>query len=440
MIAEFPPRSRLRSVASLSQSDNKSGEYSVLKEARRTLWVISEIYYPEEVGTGYFMTGLAEGLSRDWEVRVICGYPIQQVPEVRSVSREVHNGVTIERCRGTRFNKDIVALRLVNLLTISFSIFFRTLLRVRHGDFVLVVTNPPALPFVVAIACWLRGARCILRLDDVYPEVMIASGISRPQSFVVRILTYLTRRLYCSVEQLVVLGRDMEQLARGKLGGASKRIATIPNWADADWVVPTSKSGNALLLELGLSEKFVVQCAGNMGRAQAIECMFQAAELLRDQQDIHFLFIGSGAKRKWMEQEVRDKRLMNVTLLDQRPRADQPNFLNACDVAIASLMPGMTGAGVPSRMYNILAAGKPIIAVADPLSELSLVVQEEQVGWIVPPSQPRLIAEAILKARSDRLALAEMGKRARAVAERKYPRARVIEAYRVMIQEMAALP
>jgi len=314
------------------------------------------------------------------------------------------------------------------------SLFLKALSRVRKSDVVIAVTNPPLLPFLVAIACRFRSARYVLRVDDVYPEALTATGLARPESIVVQILARMTRRLYRSVDLLVVMGRDMERLARQKLGGTTRQISVIPNWADVALVTPVPKADPALLHELGLVDKFVVQCAGNMGRAQGVENMLRAAGLLKEEKDIHFLFIGAGAKRRWMENEVSDKHLSNVTLLDQRPRSDQPNFLNACDIAMASLLPGMTGAGVPSRMYNIMAAGKPIIAIAGPDSELSLVVQEERIGWVVPPDQPEKLMEVILEAKAHPEALCLMGKRARGIAEAKYSPDRIISTYSELLR------
>jgi glycosyltransferase involved in cell wall biosynthesis len=173
-----------------------------------------------------------------------------------------------------------------------------------------------------------------------------------------------------------------------------------------------------------------------MGRAQAIEVMFDAMNQLKGNDSIHFLCIGSGAKRPWMEKQIQERNLPNVTLLDQRPRIDQENFLNACDIAMASLMPGMAGAGVPSRMYNIMAAGKPIIAIAESDSELSLVVQEEQIGWVVAPDDSKKLAEVILEAYSNKETLLFMGKRARKAAELKYSREKIIQGYRDLISSL----
>jgi colanic acid biosynthesis glycosyl transferase WcaI len=400
------------------------------------VWVVSELYYPEETSTGHFMTRIAEGLAKSQPVSVLCSQPTYAARDIRAPWREIHNGVEIERCAGTRLNKNVLPLRVINLITISTSIYLKCLLRLRRGDKVVVVTNPPLLPFLVSLACRLRGARCVLRIDDVYPEVLVATGIASPRSLVVRAMHHATSRLYRGVARIVVLGRDMRELARAKLTDSGERVVVIPNWADLDEVAPRPKSENALLRELGISDKFVVQCAGNMGRAQGIENMFAAAEILKDREDIHFVFIGSGAKRPWMESEVESKQMRNITLVDQRPRSDQINFLNACDVAIASLVPGMVGVSVPSRMYNIMAAGKPVIAVTEPGSEFARVVEEEDIGWIVPPNDPEKLAEAIVDAASDPARLRGMSERARAAAEAKYSEECAVRAYAELLRDL----
>jgi glycosyltransferase involved in cell wall biosynthesis len=400
----------------------------------KKVWVISEVYSPDEAGGAYFMSKLAEGLGRYNSVNVLCGYPVYTARGATVLKLEIRNGVNVERCDATRFDKNIIVLRLFNLLTISISIFFKALLRIRKQDIVLVVTTPPLLPFLVSLACHLRRAKCILRIDDVYPETLIATGLLRQRNMVARVFFFMNKILYRSFDRIVVLGRDMDQLVKNKLGRSDKHVTIIPNWADVDLVKPASKANNALLRELGLTDKFIIQCAGNMGRAQGIENLFKAVEILKNKKNIHFLFIGSGAKRNWMDREICNKELHNVTILDQRPRSDQGNFLNACDIALVSLLPGMTGAGVPSRLYNIMAAGKPLIAVMGYGAELEFVVNEEEVGWFVPADQPDKLVEVILDARSSPERLLQMGKRARSAAVAKYSQERVINKYRQIVE------
>jgi glycosyltransferase involved in cell wall biosynthesis len=406
----------------------------------QNVWIVSELYYPEETSTGYLLTRIAEGLAGRCAVKVLCAQPSYSARGVRAPVVEEHNGVSIRRCLGTTFNKDYLLARLVNLLTISIAIFVRALLVFRRSDRVIVVTNPPLLPFLVALACRLRGARCILLVHDVYPEVLVTAGFLRPGALFTRLIGWLNRRLYRNVDRVISLGRDMSEVVSHKLPAGGRPSVIIPNWADLDLVSPTSPRQNPLLGELGLSHRFVVQYAGNMGRTHGIETLVEVMKQLSTDPEVHFLFIGSGAKQKWLTTTARDLPLGNVTVLPPRPRTDQPVFLNACDVAIISFLPGMAGISVPSRMYNIMAAGKPIIAVADPDSELAQVVAEEGIGWVVPPNQPDKIAGAIREARADPDLLAEMGRRARAAAEQKYRLDQVIDSYVALLAELDAPP
>lgn len=399
--------------------------------------IVSEVYYPEETGTGYFLTRIAEGLSPHFPVHVLCGQPTYTSRGVRAPAREVHRGVTIRRCRATTFDVNVFFLKLMNLVTISLSIFFHSLLMFRRHDVVLVATNPPVLPFFIAIACKMRGAKCVLLLQDVYPETLVAAGMFPKEALPVRILNWLTKVLYEEMETICVLGRDMDALVRKKLGGkvSPGKITTIRNWADVDQITPDSSVRDTFLGELGLKDRFVLQYAGNMGNVHGIECLLEAAiRMSMIDESVHFLFIGFGAKKKWLEEAVKANGLGNVTILPNRPRSEQQAFLNACDIAISAFVPGMSGVGVPSRMYNIFAAGKPVIGAVEDDSEFALVVREENVGWIVPPNQPGIMVDVIRKARADRPRLDEMGRRARMVVERKYTFQHVIRSYRELLE------
>lgn len=400
----------------------------------RRIWVISELYYPEDAATGYFLTGIAEGLAvGNGEVHVICGQPGYWARGTRAPRRETRNGVKILRCRGTTLNKDKLVLRLVNLATITVSMFLTALLHIRRGDLALVVTNPPTSPFAIALAARLKGARCVIRIEDVYPEVLYATGLMRAGSFPAKVVERVTRRLYLEADRIVVLGRDMEQLVARRLGHHNGNLVRIPNWADVNSICPVRRSQNPLLRELGLTDKFVVQYSGTIGRSHGIENILDAARRLRGNASIHFLFIGTGAKKCLVDHAAAN--LTNITALPLQPRSRLPISLNACDAAIISFIPGMSGVSVPSRMYNILAAGKPIIAIAEADSELAQLVLEEQVGWILTTKESQRLDEVILQAASQPHRLAEMGSRARSVAER-YSRERIIELYRNMLQDI----
>lgn len=393
------------------------------------IWLVSELYYPEETSTGYNVTRIAEGLADRFDVHVLCGQPTYSKRGIRAPRKEFHNAVAIRRCAGTTLDKDVIAGRLLNIITLSFSIFIRALIHFKRDDKVMVVTTPPSLPFVIALACRLRRSRYLLLIHDNYPEILIAAGMTGPNSWLVRVLNRLNKRLYKGAARIVVVGRDMLELVTRKRGGDASRIIAIPNWAELESVVPSSREHNQLLDDLGLKDKFVILYAGNMGHPNDLESILTSASMLKENEKVHFLFIGSGVKKQWLEDTIKDLSLRNVTVLPPRPREDQVNFLNACDVALISLVDKMLGVSMPGRTYNTLAAGKPMIGVADGQSELALVINEENVGWVVPPHKPELLVQAILDAESDRQRLIEMGVRARGAAEKKYSCDQAVEDY-----------
>lgn len=403
------------------------------------VWFVSELYYPEETSTGYLLTRIAESVAEArYDVRVICAQPTYSHRGTRAPRREVHNGVRIERCWSTTLDKDRLVLRAVNAVSLAVTVFLTALVRIARGDLVFVVTNPPLLPFLTYVAARLRGARVALIVHDIYPDALVAAGMMHAGAALTRVARRLTRRLYRSVDYVVVLGRDMEGMVREAVAGHATETVVIPNWADLDDVAPSDRRANPILAERGVSDKFVLQYAGNMGRTHDLESILRVARALRDEPRFHFLMVGWGAKADLVRRAIADSDLPNVTMLGKLPRSAQQDFLNACDAALITFVPGMAGVSVPSRMYNVMAVGKPIIAMADAHSELALAVREHGLGWVVPPGDWQRLQEAIRDAESDRDALTAMGLRARRIARERYSFEQAASGYRRLVaQEFA---
>ncbi len=409
------------------RSDDKNGAESA---SRKRLWVISELYYPEETSTGYYLTRIAEGLADDFDVKALCGQPTYSARGLVAPKHEVHRGVEIFRASGTTLDKNVIPFRLLNMTTLGLSVLLKALTHIKRGDRVLVVTTPPTMPFVAALAALAKGASYTLLIHDNYPEILIATGKTKSNSLLVSAVTFANRWLYKFAARIIVVGRDMEQLLARKTQGLDIPIVNIPNWAELEAVKPAARKENRLLGQLGLTGKLVFLYAGNMGHPNDLESIVECADAITDQTDIHFLFLGTGVKRKWLEQRVSDLGLTNVTILDPRPRSEQNDFLNACDVAIVSLVKDMVGVSMPSRTYNILAVGKPILAMTETGSELARVVQDEGVGWVVPPGDPEILAETVMEIFNEREKLFEMGRAARRAALQKYSLDTAIDKYR----------
>lgn len=398
-------------------------------KAKKRLWIVTELYYPEMTSTGYYLTKLAESLSGDMDVKVICGQPNYSARGVIAPKREVREDVEIFRAAGTTFDKNVIVYRIINMLTLGLSVLFLALAKFRKGDEVMVVTTPPTMPFITALASLVRGASHVLLIHDNYPEILVAVNKAKENSLFVRTLGFFNRWLYKYAAKIIVVGRDMKELVAKKTEGLDIPIVTIPNWAELETVCPAPRDENALLEEIGIMDKLVFLYAGNMGHPNDLESIVWCAEKLIDREEFHFIFLGAGVKKGWLLKEKSSKLLGNITVLDPKPRSEQPVFLNACDVALVSLVDKMWGVSMPSRTYNILAAGKPILALTEHGSEIAQVISDDNVGWSVPPQQPERLLRLIedIYARKDELR--EMGKRARQAALEKYSLAVAVKGY-----------
>jgi colanic acid biosynthesis glycosyl transferase WcaI len=399
------------------------------------IWIISEFFYPDENATGHLLTKIAEGLVEIGEVRVLSGQLVDPSNVVNELCY-IHNGVTVERIKSSKFSKDNLILRTINVLTLSILLLIKLIRNLEYGDKIIVVTNPPTFPFIVALACWFRKANYSVLIFDVYPEVLIATGIISKRNPIATTLSWMTDKLLSSADNIVVLGRDMASLISKKYKDARKRVVLITNWGDVDDINPGGTAQNSILKDLSLDKKFIVQYIGNIGRTHSIELLTESAKILQDRNDIGFLFIGDGAKKAWLSEFVARNNLKNVTIKPFYPRNKQSDVHTACNIAVVSLIPGMTGVSVPSRMYNIMAAGKPIIAISDDDTELAMVVREENIGWVVSSYNAQDVVNVILTAKDSKKDLCEMGKRARIIAETKYSFEKIIPLYRNLISNV----
>jgi len=412
-----------------SNNGNSNGRPGSHGGAKPRLWVVTEIYYPEQISTGYYLTAIAEGLSKEFDVSVICGQPNYAARGTKAPRSECRNDVSIHRVSSTTFDKNVIPYRLCNMFTLSMSMLIFALRKIKKADRVLVVTAPPSLPFIAAIASLMKGASYTLLIHDCYPEVLVAVGKLKRDSLISKCLEFFNKWLFKHAAKIIVVGRDMHELVKRKMNGYQVPVVTIPNWADLESVHPTPRDQNPLLQQLGIRDKFVFMYAGNIGHPTDVESIIDCAEKLLGEEKFHFVFVGSGAKANWLAREVGRRKLENVSILGQRPRAEQIEFLNACDVGLVSLVKDMWGSAMPSRTYNILAAGKPILALTDNGSELARVIEEEEVGWYVPPGDAHRLVDTITKIFNDREKLDEMGVRARNAAMLKYSRDAALKRY-----------
>ncbi|MEO2032108.1 MAG: glycosyltransferase family 4 protein, partial [Planctomycetaceae bacterium] len=282
------------------------------------------------------------------------------------------------------------------------------------------------LPFVADRFRRHSGCRMMGYLQDIYPDVAVALG-KVSNNWAIRRLRKSLFDIYRRCDRMVVLSSDMKSLLLDS-GIPDERVAIIPNWADTHKIVPV-ESDNRFRERFGLQDKFVVMYSGNLGLTQRLEEFVDAAAILREDPRIQFIFVGQGARKKDLQQQVDDLGLSNVMFCDYQPLDELSHSLSAGDLHLVPLTAELSRCLMPSKLYGILAAGRPFLTNAPKTSELYGVTKSQDVGFTVEAGSPELIAQAVRAASNDRVGLKEMGQRARRLAEEQYSKIRSITAF-----------
>jgi putative colanic acid biosynthesis glycosyltransferase WcaI len=400
--------------------------------ARLRVCYFNRSYWPDTGATGQLLTELAEDLAahHGMDVTVVTGYPVAGDASLRS--RETRNGVRIIRARGTTVSPRRFIGRAMNYMTYFLSALWAAL-RLPRQDVTIALTDPPIIGLAALAARPRHGM--IFFCQDIFPEVAgLLEDFHSP--LINTLLERLNRFLVRRAARIVALGDTMaSRLVHGK-GADPGKITVIHNWADTSAIVPSAKK-NDFALAHGLDSSFVVLHAGNIGLSQNLDVVIDAAALVKDRRDIVMLFIGDGNRRVALQSAAASRGLDNVRFLPFQPR-DQLRWTYASsDVCLVSLKPGLAGYIVPSKLYPILAAGRPYIAAVESLSEVAALTQRHRCGVLVEPGDAVQLADAIRRLADQPAEREGMGARARLASEL-FARDRQVAAHAQVIEEVAA--
>ena len=404
---------------------------AILKNPR--ILFLNRSYWPDSEATGQLLTALCEGLADQFEIHVLAGQPNADGGQNW---QDVHrrNGVTIHRVAHTTFSKNRLALKFVNFLSFIHAARKRAQ-DIPAADIVVFETDPFLLPFLAQRLQRKTNCRMVGYLQDIYPDVAVALQKVRNNWAVRRLRTALFG-IYRKCDRMIVLSRDMQQLLHDG-GITAEQTAIIPNWADTSAIQPVD-SENEFRRRYRLDGKFVVMYSGNLGLTQRLEEFVEAAGLLRDEQQIQFVLIGRGARKQELQRQVAALGLDNVLFLDYQPLHELSQSLCAADLHLVPLNRDLARCLMPSKVYGILAAGRPFLTNAPPGTEMYDLARSGRVGLTVPPGSPQEIALAVRKAREDREGLRQMGVNARGLAEERFTRDHAVSAFGRLLHEVVA--
>lgn len=371
---------------------------------------LNRYFHPDISATSQMLSSLAFHLAaQGTEVHVITSRQRYDDPAAVLPLQEGINGVHVHRVRTSRFGRGTLAGRALDYGSFYLSASLRLLGLAGLGDVVVAKTDPPLISVPAAFVARLRGARLVNWLQDVFPEA--AERMAIPTFFTGGILRGLRNHSLRQAAANVVLGERMAAVIRTISGPGTVNV--IPNWADGDTLVPIDPSESVMRKAWGLEEKFVVAYSGNMGRAHEFDTILAAASAVRGDRRIAFLFIGGGFRRGTIEKQVNARSLENVYFQPYQAHSGLAQSLGAADVHLTALLPALEGLIVPSKIYGILAAGRPTLHIGDDEGEIGTLLKAAHAGFTVSIGDATELASRIQELAGKPELTARMGRNAR---------------------------
>ena len=374
-----------------------------MKQIKQRLWIVTELFPPDETSTSYILGEIANAMVQKYQVGVICGPEIydkrKKIDKKNSFSLD--KSIIVYRANGADLDKNTTKGKALSFLIMSKRMISLVKQHVHKEDKVLMVTNPAPLVVLMSRLKQKVGFELNILVHDVFPENTKPAGLKLP---LYGLFKYVFDKAYSRADQLIVLGRDMEKVLKQKVEKILRdtehapKVTIIENWADVEGIKPQQMPQGKIILEY----------AGNIGRVQGLDKVIEQLPV-----NVEFHIYGTGS----MEKTLKNMNHPRVFFHGPYFRSQQNDVLAACHIALVTLQDGMYGLGVPSKTYNILASGRPILFFGPKDSEVDLLVREKKIGYSEWPCK------------WDIDELIKMGERARELAVNEYSEIRILDKF-----------
>lgn len=385
---------------------------------------VNRVYWPAEAATAQLLTDLAEGLAaRGWPVHIIAAGG-----EAAECA-----GVTIHRTGPQAVHGGALS-RLANYAGFLCAARRQLVALAAPGAIVVLMTDPPLLAAAATSVAQKRGARVVHWIQDIYPEIVPALAGAWAAAPLAP-LKWARNRAWRAASRCVTVGRDMAATVAAQGIDAP---AVIPNWAPRELhPPPASEALAAQRAAWGLADQFIAAYSGNLGRVHEFTTLLDAAEHLRGQPGIVFLFIGSGRQLPVVRAAAGRRGLPNVRFLPPQPRANLAASLAAADVHLVTLRSGFERLVYPSKLAGALAAGRPVLFVGPKDGEIARLIAKDDCGFAFAPKQAREIADALVQLRDTAPLRSRLGPCARACYERHFTAPRALDGWENLFRALA---
>ncbi len=398
------------------------------------------MYFLPDFGSApILMNELAGYLAeRGHEVEVVTTLPRKRSVEFRRqlYSRRRSDGFVVKRFWTPSTPHPLGRLAAWNVYTAGALL---NLAGCRKDDVLFLRTPPLQLGVPAFWAKTLKRARVVTNVQDIHPDLAIESGILRNPAGI-RFAQGLEKWVYGISDTIAVISEGFKANLMAK-GVPERKLAVIPNWVDTDILAPLPKD-NPVSRKYGLADKFVVLYSGTISISSnvALETVLETAKRLAGSPDILFVIAGEGLKKDALRARAASLGLRNVAFLPFQPYEDLPSLLASSDALLVPLDKDKSHLSVPSKLYNFMAAGRPILGLATPESEVAAVIRETACGLAVPPDDAAAAAVAVLTLRRSDDVRQAMAARARAYVVDRFAKPRILSAYDTLLGSNGAGP
>ncbi|WP_280166229.1 glycosyltransferase family 4 protein [Priestia aryabhattai] len=358
---------------------------------KKKIAFVINYFYPDFASTGQLLTELCLDLQEDFEITVIAaqpGYAGESAQTNKLFEEDYLENIKVIRIRLPKVDKTSKVSRMKYIFS-YFMLANLALWKEKGVDAIYTISQPPVLGGLIGtIGKFLKRSKHIYNIQDFNPEQAAAVSYTNKQS--VFKLAKKIDMLSCSYSDcVIVVGNDMSETLKKRFDNKTvPSHVVINNWTNEDEILPLDKKDvhiQEFLKENDLQNKFIIMYSGNIGLYYDLENIIKVTEHFKRYEDLAFVFIGEGAVKQKMQSFVEEKEINNVYFLPYQPKEFIKYSLNAADVHLVVNQKGIKGVSVPSKIYGVMAAGKPILGVLEQDSEAQMLIKQSQCGVIVEP-------------------------------------------------------
>ncbi len=359
--------------------------------------VISQVFWPDTASTAQHLFDLAEELTeKGHAVTVYCSRYAYENNKMKFPLSENHLGIQIKRIHNTGFGKKYVVGRLIDFASFNFLLFFRLLLlKKKSHDTVIGMTSPPLVSLLGVYLTRRKKMKFIYWVMDLQPELAIASGLVKKNSFLARLLERIGNHIIRNADAIIVLDKYMRDYIL-KRGGNKEHVYIVPIWPATKEKYEGSRMENPFRIENQFKERLVVMYSGNHSYIHPLDTLLDA--ILRLQNDPHFLFvfIGGGVRKKDVTAFAEEHGLKNIIQLPYQPRENIHLSLGASDVQVVIMGEAQVGFTHPNKIYGAMYLGKPVLYIGPDNSHITDILMGSEGNILVKHGQSNELVMKLL--------------------------------------------